>query len=97
MLKSDAWNGASSRLHRRSGQGRALGLLYLWLEKASLYNRDTHAGTDLKRRLGSEEFWEERKEARKALALVPGSAALFKMEREMFPDEDNEEPRVVPA
>ena len=79
---------------KRAGQGRPLGLLMLWLTKASDFA--DHSGRECKRLLGSAAFHPERAAARQALKQLPNTAQFFAAERPQREGEE-EEPLVVPG
>ena len=79
----------------RAGQGRPLGFLMLWLQRAADY--DNHSSRQCKIALGSAAWHQERVSARQALAQIEGADMLFAAERPLRPDEEQEEPLIVPG
>jgi len=62
---------------KRAGQGRPLGLLYLWLQLSHEYELSTHSLPTTKRQLGSQEYFSQRQVVREALFQIPSARLLF--------------------
>ena len=74
----------SNANHRRPAQGRPLGTLMAWLELSLEYE----TGDDHKTIFAC--TLQQRRAAREALKLIPGSQTLLAAERDKFPGEDSE-------
>jgi len=84
----------------KSGGGRYLGLLGLWLEKSqdvTFFERSAHACRKFKKLLGTSAYWAERKAARQRLKLLPTWKILAVAESPKDVDDDDSEPEYVRA